>query len=273
MDYPKISVVTPSYNQGKFLEETIFSVFNQDYPNLEYIIMDGSSIDNSVEIIKKYADKITYWQSKPDKGQSVAINEGFKHATGDIFCWLNSDDQYIKGALKTVGEYFSNHPDCHWLAGTGILKYVNNKKQREKISKPKRLDLKTISTGITNIAQPSVFWRKELWNQTKRLCEEFHYAMDFDLWVQFSKITEGHVLDDVFSIAFMYPEQKSAAKKNEYFVEAGLSLFRNGEIDSARKLLARPVKRAFEIDNAFKLITRNPLYRKWRDSKEKKIQV
>lgn len=269
MQYPKISVVTPSYNQGRFLEDTIVSVLSQNYSNLEYIIMDGGSTDNSVEIIKKYADKLAYWQSKPDGGQSAAINEGFRRATGDIYCWLNSDDQFAENALKTVGEYFCNHTECLWMAGSGILKF---EKQRQEISIPKKLDLKTISTAITSIAQPSVFWRKELWRQAKGLFEEFHYAMDFDLWVQFSKISEGHVLKETFSIANMHSDQKSKIKKAEYFVETGFSLFRNEEIDLARDLLARPVRRAVEIDAILSFITRNRFYRKWREAKEKKIQ-
>ena len=117
MNYPKISVVTPSYNQGKFLEKTIVSVLSQDYPNLEYIIMEGESTDNSVEIIKKYESKLAYWQSKPDGGQEAAINEGFRHATGDVYALLNSDDQYTGGALKTGGKFFSNHLDCQWICG------------------------------------------------------------------------------------------------------------------------------------------------------------
>lgn len=130
MNYPKISIITPSFNQGKFLEGTILSVLNQNYPNLEYIIMDGGSTDNSIEIIKKYVDKLTYWQSKPDDGQSAAINEGFRHATGEIFCWLNSDDQYTEGALKIVGEYFTNHPECQWLCGSGKLIWLHRKKEK-----------------------------------------------------------------------------------------------------------------------------------------------
>ena len=131
--YPKISIITPSYNQGQFLEQTILSILSQDYPNLEYIIMDGGSSDNSVEIIRKHEDNLTYWVSEPDKGQSDAINKGFQRATGDILTWLNSDDYYLPGTLHTVAEYFTQHPDVECIYGdlqvvasNGDLLYVRN---------------------------------------------------------------------------------------------------------------------------------------------------
>jgi len=102
--YPKISIITPSFNQGKYLEETIFSVLGQNYPNLEYIIIDGGSTDNSVDIIKKYENQLTYWISEPDNGQSHAINKGFMKATGGILAWLNSDDMYLPGVLDYVAK-------------------------------------------------------------------------------------------------------------------------------------------------------------------------
>src|SRR5450759_2806690 len=113
----KISVITPSYNQGQFLEETILSVINQNYPNLEYFIIDGGSTDNSIEIIKKYEKHLTYWVSEKDNGQAHAINKGFKKATGDIVCWINSDDLLIQGAINTISNYFSRNPDVQFING------------------------------------------------------------------------------------------------------------------------------------------------------------
>src|SRR3990172_2381086 len=110
-EYPKITVVTPSYNQVSFLERTILSVLNQNYPNLEYIIIDGGSTDGSVEIIKKYESKLAYWVSEPDRGQSHAINKGWMRSSGEIMAYLNSDDTYRDGALFCIAKYFTEHPE------------------------------------------------------------------------------------------------------------------------------------------------------------------
>lgn len=118
-ELPKISIVTPSFNQGKYLEKTILSVLEQDYPNLEYIIIDGGSTDNSVEIIKKYEKHLAYWVSEPDRGQSHAINKGFGHATGEILGWLNSDDYYAPGAPQAIAEAFLANPDVGAIVGAG----------------------------------------------------------------------------------------------------------------------------------------------------------
>ena len=108
---PIVSIITPSYNQANYLEETIRSVLEQDYPNIEYIIIDGGSTDGSQEIIKKYADRLAYWISEPDQGQTDAINKGFYKARGDVLAWINSDDTYLQSAIYQAVEYLQNHPD------------------------------------------------------------------------------------------------------------------------------------------------------------------
>src|SRR5882672_3579012 len=117
--YPTISIVTPSYNQGSYLEKTILSVLDQEYPNIEYIVIDGGSTDNSVDIIKKYEKHLKYWVSEQDRGQSNAINKGFSHATGDLLAWLNSDDYYMPGALWTLATMAMANPEASAFVGTG----------------------------------------------------------------------------------------------------------------------------------------------------------
>jgi glycosyltransferase involved in cell wall biosynthesis len=181
MKLPKISVITPSYNQGQYLEETILSVLSQNYPNLEYIIIDGGSTDNSVEVIKKYASQITYWQSEKDKGQADAINKGFERATGDILCWLNSDDYYTPGTLQFV----ANTLDCqkkeilfgevnHYKESDGsyLMSNVSNK------LKNYRLEL------YDYIIQPGSFWTRKTWEQTGVLNTELHFVFDWDWFLR-----------------------------------------------------------------------------------------
>ena len=118
---PKVSIVTPSFNQASFLEQTLRSVLEQDYPNLEYIVIDGGSTDGSVEIINKYADQLAYWQSQPDQGQTDAINQGFAHATGEILAWLNSDDLLLPGAVSAAVRALEEHPEAAMVYGDALL--------------------------------------------------------------------------------------------------------------------------------------------------------
>ncbi|MEM8523656.1 MAG: glycosyltransferase family 2 protein, partial [Bacteroidota bacterium] len=125
INYPKISIVTPSFNQSNFLERTIRSVLLQNYPNLEYVIIDGGSNDDSIEIIKKYERWLTYWTSEKDDGQAQAINKGLQHCTGLVFNWLNSDDWYLPNVLEVIGRTFAQHPDLQVFCGQQYLRYAN----------------------------------------------------------------------------------------------------------------------------------------------------
>lgn len=180
--WPKISIVTPSFNQGQFIEETIRSVLLQGYPNLEYIIMDGGSTDNSVEIIKKYEPFLSYWVSEKDDGQSHAINKGYQRATGEVINWLNSDDYYERGALFKVGAAFMK-PETNVYCGISRIfgkekEYYTNGTDIY----PCNLE-KTI--GWARIDQPETFFRKRVWDELGALDQRFHYVMDRDLWMRF----------------------------------------------------------------------------------------
>jgi glycosyltransferase involved in cell wall biosynthesis len=179
MNNLKISVITPSYNQGQFLERTILSIINQNYPNVEHIIIDGGSTDNSVEIIKKYETRIAYWVSEKDKGQTDAINKGMRKATGDIVCWINSDDILLSGALQVVARYFNRHPDIEFLNGLTVhidkddkilrIGHILNSKWFHK-------------RGMYNISQQGMFWKKCIFEKVGELDETFHYSMDVE-WI------------------------------------------------------------------------------------------
>jgi glycosyltransferase involved in cell wall biosynthesis len=179
MNYPKISVITPSYNQGQFLERTILSIINQNYPNLEYIVIDGGSTDNSVEIIKKYETRIVYWVSEKDKGQTDAINKGMRKATGDIVCWINSDDVLLPGAVQIVARYFNRHSNVEFLNGLTICIDKDDKILRiGHILNSKWFHKK----GVYNISQQGMFWKKYIFEKIGELDETLHYAMDTE-WI------------------------------------------------------------------------------------------
>lgn len=184
--FPRITIITPSYNQGNFIEETIQSIVSQGYPNLEYIIIDGGSTDNTVDIIKKYESLISYWVSEPDQGQTHAINKGLSKATGDILAYLNSDDYYLPGTLFKVAEHFLKFPETDLLHG--ICRYVNQ--QGEKIGEQfgniqkfaEILDLWDVWWKKRQFVQPEVFWSRRITEKIGLFNEELYFVMDYDYW-------------------------------------------------------------------------------------------
>jgi len=182
MNYPKISIVTPSFNQGEYLEETITSVINQNYPNLEYVIIDGGSTDNSLETIKKYASHFKYWTSEPDNGQADAINKGLKHCTGDIFNWINSDDYIEQGALFKIAEAFTKS-NADLIAG-GVRVFDLS---TEEISLNKNLSAKNLLLWKNNVnfIQPGVWLKREKVLSCGGIDPQFHYSFDWDLYIRY----------------------------------------------------------------------------------------
>ncbi|MDI6701322.1 MAG: glycosyltransferase family 2 protein [bacterium] len=181
--YPKISIVAPSFNQGRFLEETIQSIINQNYPNLEYFIVDGGSTDNSLEIIKKYENKIDWWISEPDKGQSDAINKGFQKAKGDWLCWVNSDDILLPDALEKVAKVFNKNPDVDIITGNVI--YINENDFIVRCVRVPRMRWFFYRFGVGYFTAPVIFFKRELYEKVGGLDINLHYSMDIDLWHKF----------------------------------------------------------------------------------------
>ena len=185
--WPGISIVTPSYNQGQFIEETIRSVLLQGYPNLEYMIVDGGSSDESVDIIKKYEQWLAYWVTEPDRGQSHAVNKGLEVAEGEILAYLNSDDLYAPNCLTPVSNYFSTHPEAKMVYGDC---YLINEAGDKFGSYPAEgyenfLDLVDYQYyGKLIIPQPTVFWRKEIIKTVGLLNENYELAMDYEYWLR-----------------------------------------------------------------------------------------
>jgi len=188
--FPKISIVTPSFNQAEFLEDTILSILSQDYPNLEYIIIDGGSRDDSVDIIKKYARKLAYWVSEPDKGRGDAINKGFARSSGEIMSWLGCGDMYFPWTFDLMREIFVTFPEIEWLASHAICiwatKYLPHIYGDVRgYAKSGFFDGRNLS-GRTSIQQESVFWRCSLWQRAGGYVDENLAGMpDFELWLRF----------------------------------------------------------------------------------------
>lgn len=193
--YPLISIVTPSYNQGQYLEETIRSVLDQGYPNLEYIIIDGGSTDNSAGIIKKYESKLSFWISEKDSGQANAINKGLKYCTGEVFNWLNSDDYLEPGALFKIAAAFNNK-QVQVVAG----KVRNFSTTEEEFVSNQHLSAKGLMCWEPGVqfVQPGVWMRRSMVEACGGIDEHYHYAFDWDLYIRYlSKFPEVKYLDDV----------------------------------------------------------------------------
>lgn len=186
---PKITIVTPSYNQAPYLETCIHSVIIQNYPNLEYIIIDGGSTDHSVEIIKRHEAHLAYWVSELDQGQSDAINKGFRRATGEIVAWLNSDDFYLPNALALVAQVYLSTPPAPFYFGNGWR--VNEKGEAPREFFPKgdvTFSHEALRFGLNYILQPATFIRRESLVQINYLARDLHYGLDTDLWLRLAAL-------------------------------------------------------------------------------------
>ena len=213
---PRISVVTPSFNQGQFLERTIRSVLDQGYPNLEYIVMDGGSADDSRSIIERHADRIDYWQSKPDGGQTAAINAGWRRATGDVLCWLNSDDTFLPGALDFVGRYMAEHPDL-WVV-YGSWEAVDEQGRHQNYA-GRSFNRSVMVLSQNCIPQPSSFIRREAIDAVGFLDEDLRYTMDLDLFMRIAAHQSPTFVPRVLSRATFHADAKTVKDRDAMAAE------------------------------------------------------
>ncbi len=229
MNVPKISIITPSFNQGPFLEQTVNSVLGQNYPNLEYIIIDGGSTDGSVDIIRRYADRLTYWCSEPDAGQYDAINKGFARSSGTIMAWLNADDLYFPWTFRVIADVFSLFPDVSWI--TSLLPtHWNSNGVPYHISIKPGFANKFFFKGYYNstpqhfckhsIQQESTFWTRPLWEAAgSRLDTTYKLAGDFELWSRFFTKTSLVGVQSLLGGFRLHGNQRSILQRQSYFEE------------------------------------------------------
>jgi glycosyltransferase involved in cell wall biosynthesis len=184
---PLVSIITPSFNQGRYLEETMLSVLQQDYPNIEYIVIDGGSTDNSIEVIHRYESRLGYWISERDKGQTEALNKGFAHAHGEILAWLNSDDVYYPGAVSEAVKFLLENPDIGMVYGD--LDFINEDGRIIGRFKAAQTHLKKLRRGFVHIPQPAAFFKATHWKKIGPLDPGYFFAMDYDLWVRLAGVT------------------------------------------------------------------------------------
>jgi glycosyltransferase involved in cell wall biosynthesis len=211
-EWPKISIITPSYNQGAFIEETIQSVLSQGYPNLEYIVVDGGSTDNTLAVLRAYQDTLT-WISEPDQGQTDAINKGLKMASGEVLAYLNSDDLYLPGALHKVGAFFAENAHADWL--TGYCRNVDGDGRtiRRFIRGYKNfwLSRHTYSSllVINYIAQPATFWRRRVTDEIGPLNADLYYTMEYEYWLRIGAQHGLHVIKEDLAAFRLHEGSKS----------------------------------------------------------------
>lgn len=246
MSITKVSVITPSYNQAEFLERTILSVINQDYPNIEYIIIDGGSTDGSIDIIRKYENRLAWWVSEKDNGQSHAINKGLSRCTGDIVNWLNSDDLLMPSAIRILVEYFNRYPEIRMFYGDRLIIGSNDQVIEAR-------ELPSFKRSIARIAgkipQETAFFSRELLQKTDGLNEDLHYTMDVDLWYRFLKYTDFYHIPFILgsyrthesskSFQVFGKERKTDDAKNEVKRLTALYKKRWRSIGFLKKLAAR----------------------------------
>jgi GT2 family glycosyltransferase len=249
-----VSIVTPSYNQASYIEQTLNSVLNQEYSSIEYIVIDGGSTDNSVEIIERYADRLAYWVSEKDNGQADAINKGFAQASGEIIAWLNSDDYYLAGTVSAAVKVFDENPDVVLVYGNMLA--VDEHGKTFNVLSYKQLALEDLLC-FQIIGQPAVFIRRSALQQTSGLDSTFHFLLDHHLWIQLAQLGRLLHIPQTWAAARYHAEAKNLAKAAEFGHEAFRILEWAGQNESLAPVLKRVSRRAraaaYRVDARYQL--------------------
>lgn len=215
--WPKISIVTPSYNQAEFLEKTILSVLCQNYPNLEYIIIDGASTDGSLDIIRKYERYLSYWISEPDQGQADALNKGFLKSSGEILAWINSDDMYLPGSFWKIPEIFKKNEDISIVYGDYIKVDAGNKCVA--LRRQPSFDYRICLYAYISVMQPSSFFQRKAFFDAGMLDPSFNYSLDYDLILRLAQRGKVLHIKEYLAAFRLHPSSKSVAKKQLFCEE------------------------------------------------------
>jgi glycosyltransferase involved in cell wall biosynthesis len=245
MSLPRVSVVTPSFNQAEFLETTMRSVLNQDYPSFEYLLEDGGSTDGSVDIIRRYSPRLAYWTSEPDCGQADAINRGFAKASGEILAWLNSDDAYEPGAVRAAGEAFRAHPEADALYGD--CAYVDHTGALLTVFRAQPFDLAAYLRTEGFIHQPTVFLRRRVLDRVGPLDPSFSLCLDYEYWLRMAVRCRWLYLPRVLARFRVHPAAKSTARKRGFLDERLRSLDRLFATPDLPAEVWRARKRAYAV--------------------------
>jgi glycosyltransferase involved in cell wall biosynthesis len=223
---PLVSIVTPSYNQARYLQSTIRSVLEQDYSSLEYIIVDGDSTDGSVDIIRRYADRLAWWVSEKDRGQTDAINKGFAHAHGEILAWLNSDDTYQPGAVAEAVAFLCSQPEVGLVYGDA--NFIDENGCVIGRFPAAQTDYRRLRRGYVHIPQQASFWRADLWHKVGPLDPSFYFAMDYDLWVRLAAQAPVQYTPRLWANFRLHTQGKTIAADDRCWPEMLKAHYRDG---------------------------------------------
>jgi glycosyltransferase involved in cell wall biosynthesis len=207
MAKPLVSIVTPSFNQAPYLEAAMQSVLEQNYPNIEYIVIDAASTDGSYDIIQRYGSRLAYWASEPDRGQTDAINKGFSRATGTYLAWLNADDRLLPNAVAEAVSFLEGHEEIGMVYGDAD--YIDASGEVVGRFPAAQTDYHRLLTGYVHVPQQAAFWRAELWHLVGPLDPTFFFAMDYDLWVRLAEISRIHYLPSLWAQFRLHADSKT----------------------------------------------------------------